>query len=594
MPRQPRLDAPDTLHHVMVRGIERRTLFRDDRGRADFVARLAALAEAKVLGVYAWALLPNHAHLLVRTGIRPLARAMRSLLTGYAGTFNRRHKRVGHLFQNRYMSVVVEAERYLLELVRYLHLNPLRAKVVPDLRTLDRYPWTGHSALLGHVPRPWHASGEILAQFGPTARRARLAYRAFVAAGIPQGRRPELEGGGLLRSLGGWQAVTALRRGRADFVARLAALAEAKVLGVYAWALLPNHAHLLVRTGIRPLARAMRSLLTGYAGTFNRRHKRVGHLFQNRYMSVVVEAERYLLELVRYLHLNPLRAKVVPDLRTLDRYPWTGHSALLGHVPRPWHASGEILAQFGPTARRARLAYRAFVAAGIPQGRRPELEGGGLLRSLGGWQAVTALRRGREAYTSDERILGSSEFVDQFRQAMEAETPPAHPECRSRPSWLASAGRSASRPRSSPAAAARWRCSAPGRGSPTCGWPSSGAPAGLSPPISACNPPRSSRRPSGAPRRHDIGVRSWPGFVRSVRMQRPQFRGRMSRGAGGRPDRPPHRRDLAARHRRGVVRDRTRSGLADGDHDRRAVRGDRVDCRRGGGQPTPRIRRRDG
>jgi len=107
MPRQARLDAPDALHHVMVRGLERRVIFRDDQDRADFVARLAALAKAGAWTVYAWALLPNHAHLLVRTGTRPLARSMRSLLTGYAGYFNRRHKRVGHLFQNRYKSVVM-------------------------------------------------------------------------------------------------------------------------------------------------------------------------------------------------------------------------------------------------------------------------------------------------------------------------------------------------------------------------------------------------------------------------------------------------------------------------------------------------------
>jgi REP element-mobilizing transposase RayT len=214
MPRQARLDAPETLHHVMVRGLERRVIFRDDVDRADFVARLATVAEQGAWTVYAWALLPNHAHLLVRTGTRPLARSMRSLLTGYAGAFNRRHKRAGHLFQNRYKSIVVEAEAYLLELVRYLHLNPLRAKVVPDLRTLDRYPWTGHSAVFGTVPRPWQDTRTILAQFGRTGPRARKAYRAFVAAGIPQGQRPELQGGGLLRSLGGWEVVRALRRGR--------------------------------------------------------------------------------------------------------------------------------------------------------------------------------------------------------------------------------------------------------------------------------------------------------------------------------------------------------------------------------------------
>jgi REP element-mobilizing transposase RayT len=119
----------------MVRGLERRAIFRDDADRADFVARLAALADAGALTVYAWALLPNHAHLLVRTRARPLARSMRSLLTGYAGAFNRRHHRVGHLFQNRYKSIVVEAEPYLLELVRYLHLcHPGRCfRMFPNL-----------------------------------------------------------------------------------------------------------------------------------------------------------------------------------------------------------------------------------------------------------------------------------------------------------------------------------------------------------------------------------------------------------------------------------------------------------------------------
>ena len=96
------------------------------------------LATAPVAGPRLMALLPNHAHLLVRTGPRPLPRSMRSLLTGYAGTFNRRHPRVGHLFQNRYKPIVVEEEPYLLEVVRYLHLNPLRGQVVPDLRTLAR------------------------------------------------------------------------------------------------------------------------------------------------------------------------------------------------------------------------------------------------------------------------------------------------------------------------------------------------------------------------------------------------------------------------------------------------------------------------
>ena len=225
MPRQARLDAPWTLHHVMVRGIERTLIVRDEADRADFVARLARVAETGGLTVYAWALLPNHAHCLVRTGTHPLAHGMRSLLTGYAGAFNRRHKRVGHLFQNRYKYIVVEEDHYLLELVRYLHLNPLRAAVVPTLRALDQYPWTGHSALLGTVPRPWQATGEILGYFGRPRPRARAAYRAFVSAGIAQGHRPALQGGGLVRSAGGWTAVASLRRGREAY------LGDERILG---------------------------------------------------------------------------------------------------------------------------------------------------------------------------------------------------------------------------------------------------------------------------------------------------------------------------------------------------------------------------
>jgi len=222
MPRAARLDAPGALHHVMVRSIERGLLFRDDRDCAAFVARLAQVVHRTGLAVLAWALLPNHLHLLVRTPAAPRGRlyrptlptAMRQLLTGYAGAFNRRHKRVGHLVQNRYRSTLVDEESYLLELVRYIHLNPLRAGVVRDLAALGRYPWSGHSAILGHVDRPWQASADVLGRFGASRRTAGRRYRDFVAAGVAKGRRPEFQGGGLRRRAGGWTEVAALRRGR--------------------------------------------------------------------------------------------------------------------------------------------------------------------------------------------------------------------------------------------------------------------------------------------------------------------------------------------------------------------------------------------
>jgi REP element-mobilizing transposase RayT len=223
------LDAPDVVHHIMVRGLERRVIFRDDRDRTDFVERLGRLAEAGAWTVYAWALLPDHAHLLVRTAGRPLARNMRSLLTGYAGGFNRRYRRAGHLFQNRYKSIVVEEDSYFLTLVRYLHLNPLRAGVVADLRGLARYPWSGHATLLGRTVHAWQATAAVLGRFGRKTASARAAYQGFVAAGAAEGRRPELQGGGLVRSLGGWKAVQALGRGREGF------RADERVLGTGAF-----------------------------------------------------------------------------------------------------------------------------------------------------------------------------------------------------------------------------------------------------------------------------------------------------------------------------------------------------------------------
>lgn len=219
MPRGPRLDAPGALHHVMVRGLERQTIFRTEQDRVDFVERLAKVCERTGLAVLAWALLPNHFHLLVRTGRRPLSTAMRRLLTGYAVNFNRRHRRVGHLFQNRYKSILVEEDPYLFELVRYIHLNPLRVNAVSDLPALDRYSWTGHSALMGRVPRPWQVVDEVLSHFGSRPQSARRAYRTFVSSGVSQGRRSELQGGGLRRSAGGWEGVAALRRGRERWAA---------------------------------------------------------------------------------------------------------------------------------------------------------------------------------------------------------------------------------------------------------------------------------------------------------------------------------------------------------------------------------------
>jgi REP element-mobilizing transposase RayT len=241
MPRGPRLDAPGTLHHVIVRGIERRRIVDDNQDRERFVDRLGNLASETRTAVCAWALMNNHAHLLVKSGPAGLAGIMRRLLTGHAVYYNRRHRRHGHLFQNRYKSIVCEEDPYFKELVRYIHLNPLRAGAVADLASLDRYPWCGHAAVSGKRQRPWQAIDEVLRWFGRTEKSARAAYRRFVVSGKDQGHRPELVGGGLVRSQGGWSEVKSLRRrgeevkgderilGSSDFVQELVTQATINV-----------------------------------------------------------------------------------------------------------------------------------------------------------------------------------------------------------------------------------------------------------------------------------------------------------------------------------------------------------------------------
>jgi len=247
MPRQSRLDAPGTLHHVIGRGIEGSKIFRDRGDREDFVDRLAKLCETKALSVYAWTLLGTHFHLLVRSGNQSLSQSMRQLLTGYVVNFNRRHKRYGHLFQNRYKSILCEEDPYLLELTRYIHLNPLRARVVKDLRELRVYPWAGHSAIMGKQERGWQDVGAVLGYFGRRKKGAMVAYEKYVREGMEKGRRPELVGGGLIRSMGGWSEVLSLRRrgektvsderilGSGEFIEQLLSEAEEKAKETLGW-----------------------------------------------------------------------------------------------------------------------------------------------------------------------------------------------------------------------------------------------------------------------------------------------------------------------------------------------------------------------
>jgi REP element-mobilizing transposase RayT len=212
MPRKARIDAPGALHHVIIRGIERRKIFRSDYDRLNFMDRLSKLVPETKTDCFAWAILDDHVHLLFRTGTVPVSVLMSRLLTGYAGWFNKKYRRHGQLFQNRYKSILCQQDPYLKELVRYIHLNPLRAGLASTLEELESYPWCGHAVLTKKSEQTWQNIEYVLGLFSEHEREARRRYREFVEKGISEGRRPELVGGGLLRSSGGRWGLKELRK----------------------------------------------------------------------------------------------------------------------------------------------------------------------------------------------------------------------------------------------------------------------------------------------------------------------------------------------------------------------------------------------
>jgi REP-associated tyrosine transposase len=139
----------------MVRGINKADIFEDEEDKALFLERLGQNVTEGKCTVYAWVLMSNHVHILFKSGKEGISSVMRRLLTWYAQHYNRRHYRTGHLFENRYKSVLCEEDNYLLALVRYIHSNPLRVKIVKTIEELDCYPWSGHRDIVVKSKRPW-------------------------------------------------------------------------------------------------------------------------------------------------------------------------------------------------------------------------------------------------------------------------------------------------------------------------------------------------------------------------------------------------------------------------------------------------------
>jgi len=173
MPRQARLDAPGALHHIMVRGINKTAIFVDAQDKARFLERLGENVTEGKCSIYAWVLMDNHVHLLFKSGKHGISAVMRKLLTWYAQYFNRRHNRTGHLFQNRYKSILCDEENYLLALIRYIHLNPLGRGA-----SLDEFDWSSYLYYLNKRQAAW-LDTKLISEYFNNSKKG-LSYQDFV------------------------------------------------------------------------------------------------------------------------------------------------------------------------------------------------------------------------------------------------------------------------------------------------------------------------------------------------------------------------------------------------------------------------------
>ena len=176
MPRQGRIDYPGALQHIIGRGIERRAIFKEEADKTLFLKIIREQLSKSSVQIYAWSIMDNHFHILLQTGKTRLSEFMRRILTGYAVNYNKTHKRAGHLFQNRYKSILCDKDEYLLSLIRYIHLNPVKAKVM-DINSLYRYKWTGHKEILKKQEEGIIVREEVLGYFGKTEPKAIALYK---------------------------------------------------------------------------------------------------------------------------------------------------------------------------------------------------------------------------------------------------------------------------------------------------------------------------------------------------------------------------------------------------------------------------------
>jgi len=184
MARKPRVEFAGAFYHAIVRGNQRQDIFRDDKDRTTYLERVEHYRKRCDFKLYAYVLMSNHVRLLLETRQIPLSKIMQGIQFTYTQYYNRRHGSVGHLFQGRYKAILCDREAYLLELVRYIHLNPARLRRPKDPW---KYQWSSQRAYLGERTPVQIDTILVLGQFGRALAQARRAYREFMEEGIGQG-----------------------------------------------------------------------------------------------------------------------------------------------------------------------------------------------------------------------------------------------------------------------------------------------------------------------------------------------------------------------------------------------------------------------
>ncbi len=212
MARQRRINIPGAIYHVIARGLNGMNIFRDNSDRKTFINKLAEVVNESKSRCYAWTLMSNHIHLLIRSSEQPLSEVMRRVLSYYAIHFNKKHKRKGYLFQNRFKSILCQENSYFLALIRYIHLNPVRAGLVESMKDLNNYKYCGHATIIGKYKNEFQEISEVLSWFGSKRRYAIDKYQDFMLDGWSEGKREDLTGGGLRRSAGGWHGIFELKK----------------------------------------------------------------------------------------------------------------------------------------------------------------------------------------------------------------------------------------------------------------------------------------------------------------------------------------------------------------------------------------------